>query len=110
METYDYIVILLLLIGVAADIITTNKVLSGGGRELVPGTRLLMDRFGRLWFIPKTLIIVALVAAAYSYQFSADPEAYGYVKAGTIGGSILAVMHIAASAWNWKEHRKVGSR
>jgi len=38
------------------DVISTNKVLKNGGKELNPVMRWAMDKFGKAWVIPKFLL------------------------------------------------------
>jgi len=49
------------------DVISTNKVLKNGGKELNPVMRWAMDKFGHLWVIPKLLF--AGVAAGVAFHF-----------------------------------------
>lgn len=54
----------LLLLMQVADVLTTNKVLSQGGRELHPVTQWVMDTFGKSWGIIKVVATLGLVYGA----------------------------------------------
>ena len=43
------------------DVLTTNRILAGGGRELNPVMRLFMRLGGRWWWVPK--LAVAIIAS-----------------------------------------------
>lgn len=45
-----------------ADIVSTNKVLRRGGRELNPVMRWAMEKFGKFWVVPK-LALAGFAAA-----------------------------------------------
>ncbi|WP_029893602.1 DUF5658 family protein [Desulfohalovibrio reitneri] len=78
------------------DILTTNALLSRGGRELNPGVRLLMRLFRRRWWWAK--LAIALPATAF-LAASPDPLA-------TWALGLVALLHVAAVWSNLRQLRR----
>lgn len=49
------------------DVKTTNKALSGGGKEANPIMKKIQDRLGKYWWLPKAAIALGVVAIVYYY-------------------------------------------
>jgi len=51
------------------DVVSTNKVLKHGGRELNPVMRWVMDKFGKAWAIPKFALAGAALGILLHFNF-----------------------------------------
>lgn len=58
---YDWLLLIITGLLQLPDVITTNMVLSQGGKEIIPTVRWAMKKFGRFWWFPK--VFIALIMA-----------------------------------------------
>lgn len=93
MEYLNYALFLILVALQAADAYTTWRVLRGGGRELNPVLRVLMDRIG----IVPALAVVKLVAVLFVGLFLLE---HAVILLGLIAVYVLVVWN------NWQQLRK----
>lgn len=70
-----------------ADVVTTNEVLSKGGREVNPIAAWMMAQFGKHWWVPK--VIIAIVAGVILAKMG-PPGAAGLGVVNLAYGLILA--------------------
>lgn len=82
----DYVLACALVLLQVPDIVTTNRILEAGGRELNPFVRWLM-RFGRLWWVPKIAVAVGCAAVFVCTR----EEASRWVMLGLIGVYVFVV-------------------
>jgi len=57
---------LVIAVGQALDVATTNAVLASGGAELNPLMRISMAKLGSLWWLPKAAIAIFILAYVFS--------------------------------------------
>src|SRR6516165_3214800 len=57
---------LVIAVGQALDVATTNAVLTSGGAELNPLMRISMAKLGSLWWLPKAAIAIFILAYVFS--------------------------------------------
>ena len=80
------------------DIITTNKIISNGGKELNPFVKLLMRILGKRWWLPKVAMIISI-----SGLMTFGDE-------GAIWLTILNVIYLAIVYSNLRQSREVASQ
>jgi hypothetical protein len=73
------------------DVVSTNRVLKSGGRELNPVMRWAMEKFGKAWVIPK----MALAGAALGIFLHLNLIWVVWVGAALYGGVALNNFRIA---------------
>ena len=49
------------------DVTTTNAVRANGGKETNPIMRMVQDRLGKYWWVPKALFALGICAIVYYY-------------------------------------------
>ena len=57
---------LVIAVGQALDVATTNAVLASGGAELNPLMRISMAKLGSLWWLPKAALALFILAYVFS--------------------------------------------
>ena len=92
---FDLLTFLALLAAQIADVVTTNRVLAKGGRELNPVMRWIMDKTGDQWAVVK--VVLALIVAVVLWA----------------SGMAWAIWIITALTWavallNWRTLRGMG--
>lgn len=77
-------------LGIVADVITTNKLLDRGGRELNPVPRFFQEKLGTSWWLAKAVLnVIAALIALYT----------GFPVLLWIGGALSLL--VAWSNHNW---------
>jgi len=95
MEMASIVITAVLLALQVADVLTTNRVLARGGREVNPLMALAMRRLGRLWWVPKAGLVGGAVAAAWLWL--PPPWLVGVLGLIVLGYGIVAANNHALS-------------
>ncbi|WP_417255369.1 DUF5658 family protein [Celeribacter halophilus] len=86
-------------IATLADIVTTNLVLSKGGRELNGIVAWFMERLGRFWWLPK-----ALITAAFFLVLDTWPDNDALLRYGV---GVAAIVSALVAARNYAIYRRM---
>lgn len=85
-----YIIALIALFALQiADVVSTNRVIAGGGREDNPAMAWVMDKFGRAWWVGK-LSIAALIGFIL---YGMGPTWFGWSGVAVIGAAYAWVVN-----------------
>ena len=92
---FDLLTFLALFAAQIADVVTTNRVVASGGRELNPVMRWVMEKAGDQWAVVK--VVAALAIAAYLWA----------------SGAAWVIWIITGLTWlfallNWRTWRRMG--
>jgi hypothetical protein len=67
----NFILSLVVIALMVADIYLTNKILAKGGRELNPLIRWCMNKLGESWMMPKVIFTLCILAVFFTFPSSA---------------------------------------
>jgi len=81
----------LLVVLQALDIISTNRALKNGAIEANPIVRKFMERLGKLWWLPKIMLVLG--------------GGWLLLGAGTIGSVLLGILCVGYSWVVWRNFR-----
>ena len=89
----NFVLSLVAIILMVADIYLTGKILAKGGRELNPLMRWCMDKLGENWMMPKVIVTLGVLAVFFTFPSSVPLIA-------------ICVAQGAIVLWNVKEYFK----
>ncbi len=89
----NFVLSLVAIILMVADIYLTGKILAKGGKELNPLMRWCMDKLGENWMMPKVIVTLGVLAVFFTFPSSVPLIA-------------ICVAQGAIVLWNVKEYFK----
>jgi len=66
----NFILSLVAIALMVADIYLTNKILAKGGKELNPLMKWCMDKLGENWMMPKVVVTLGILAVFFTFPSS----------------------------------------